>query len=170
MLRRWQREESWGSDLEPAGGVADLSAPARSPAPAPPLIQTLPTDTPAAPELTNPAIDAYRVATGRTPNPVQAQQIATMVTDLAIWQRVLTDWQANGWQVGAVANMLDRSAKEAGVAAPAPSEPPPSVLAIHTYPGLDLDQRDVWIRRFHAATTPAEKRAVVKRLEQEHPQ
>jgi hypothetical protein len=66
--------------------------------------------------------------------------------------------------------MLDRYRKDVGLAAPAPSEPPPSVVVIHTYPGLEPEQRDIWIRRFHAAPTPAEKRAVVKRLEQEHPQ
>ncbi|MBX0329888.1 hypothetical protein K2Z83_19675 [Oscillochloris sp. ZM17-4] len=170
MLRRWQREDSWGSDLELISAMTDAPAAPRPLAPAPPLIQALPTDTPAASELTHPAIDTYRVATGRTPNPVQAQQIAATVTDLVIWQRVLTDWQANGWQVGAVAKMLDRYAKDAGVAAPAPSEPPPSVFTIHTYPGLEPEQRDIWIRRFHAATTPNEKRGVLRRLEQEHPQ
>ena len=170
MLRRWQREGSWGSDLEPVSAAADVPAPPRPPAPAPTLGQGMGVDAPAAPDLTHPAVEAYRVAIDRTPNAVQAQQIAATVTDLVSWQRVLTDWQANGWQPGAVAKMLDRYRKDIGLAAPAPSEPPPSVFAIHTYPGLEPEQRDIWIRRFHAAPTPAEKRAVMKRLEQEHPQ
>ena len=68
-----------------------------------------------------------------------------------------------------MAKMLDRYRKDAGLAAPAPQDPPPSLVVIHTYPGLDLDQRERWIRKFHAAATPAEKRAVLNRLEQEHP-
>ena len=94
-------------------------------------------------------------------------QIRETVSDLATWQRVLTDWQANGWKEGAVANMLDRYRKEAG--APPDDGPPVSVSAIHRHPGLSDTQRDAWIRKFHAASTPAEKRAVLSRLAQEHP-
>jgi hypothetical protein len=161
MLRRWQREGSWGSDLEGEGG--DVAAPPPRAvggiAPAPPAAA------PAA--LPHPAVSAYRAAFGRDPNAVQAQQIRETVSDLVTWQRVLTDWQANGWKDGAVANMLDRYRKEAGT--PADDGPPVSVAVIHTYPGLDLDQRERWIRKFHAAATPAEKRAVITRLAQEHP-
>jgi hypothetical protein len=66
-----------------------------------------------------------------------------------------------------VANMLDRYRKECGTAGAELA--PVSVAPIHTYPGLEPEQRDRWIRRFHAAATPPEKRAVLARLEQEHP-
>jgi hypothetical protein len=46
---------------------------------------------------------------------------------------------------------------------------PISVVVVHRYPGLTDEQRDLWITRFHAAETPAAKRAVVARLEREHP-
>lgn len=174
MLRRWQREGSWGSDLEGEAGEALGSLPVATPAGprgTPPTRPTRADDptaaapTPAAPP--HPAVVAYVDAFGRTPNGVQAQQIAETVADLTTWRQVLTDWQAHGWKEGAVANMLDRYRKEAAPAAD--DGPPPSVGAIHTYPGLAPEQRDRWIRKFHAAATPAEKRAVLNRLEQEHP-
>jgi hypothetical protein len=125
-------------------------------------------DLPVASDVTeHPAIAAYAAAFGRAPNRVQAAQIAESVADLATWQRVLTDWQANGWQAGGVAKMLDRYRKENGIAVAV--EQPVSVFTIHTYPDLSDAQRDGWVRRFHAAATAAEKRAILKRLEQEHP-
>lgn len=175
MLRRWAQEGSWGSDLagEDAGEPARAARPRlrlpRVPA-AEREVSANPTDAaPAAGDTGHPAIAAYEAAFSQAPNRVQAEQIAATVTDLAVWQRVLTDWQANGWQPGAVAKMLDRYRKDTGTAAPPAGEPAPSVRVIHTYPGLDLDQRERWIRKFHAATTAAEKRAVLARLEQEHP-
>lgn len=188
MLRRWADEGSWGSDLagedagEPAGAMrpreshaaraeraAPVGGPALETAPAGALPGPASSANPVTSDTEHPAIAAYKAAFGQTPNRVQAEQIAVTVTDLAVWQRVLTDWQANGWQPGAVAKMLDRYRKDTGTTVPATSEPAPSVRVIHTYPGLDLDQRERWIRKFHAATTPAEKRAVLARLEQEHP-
>jgi hypothetical protein len=46
---------------------------------------------------------------------------------------------------------------------------PLSALPIHMHPGLSDEQRDRWIYRFRAATTPIEQRAILDRLEQEHP-
>lgn len=174
MLRRWQREGSWGSDLEGEAGEVLSSQPAtmsawpRSTSLARPTRADEPTTVAPTPATApHPGVAAYVDAFGRIPNAVQTQQIAETVADLATWRQVLTDWQAHGWKEGAVANMLDRYRKEAAPAAA--DDPPPSVAAIHTYPGLAPEQRDRWIRKFHAAATPAEKRAVLSRLEQEHP-
>ncbi len=115
----------------------------------------------------HPAIAAYIAAFGRTPNAVQITQITETVTDNAAWQRVLTDWQANGWQSGGVAKMLDRYGKEAGT--PVVEEQPVSVAEIYTYPDLEDAVRDRWVNRYHAATSSAEKRAVITRMKKEHP-
>lgn len=45
----------------------------------------------------------------------------------------------------------------------------PSALPIHTHPGLSDEQRDRWIRRFRAAPSPYEQRAILERLAREHP-
>ena len=114
----------------------------------------------------HPAIAAYIAAFGRTPNAVQITQITETVTDNAAWQRVLTDWQANGWQSGGVAKMLDRYRKDAiGIT----SETPLSIMWIYGHPDLTCDERGEWIRKFHAAPTAAEQRHVVVRLLQERP-
>lgn len=172
MLRRWAQEGSWGSDLAGEHAAKPTKAvphPRLRLPRVPEAERELPAAAPVTANPQHPAIAAYRAAFGRTPNQVQAQQIAQTVTDLVCWQSVLTDWQANGWQAGAVAKMLDRYSKDGSGSVPAVSEPTPSVRVIHTYPGLDLDQREHWIRKFHAATPPAEKRAVLARLQQEHP-
>lgn len=160
MLRRWYEEGSWGSDREgqEPGPKAPGEAPGRSRAGVEPLPDTL---------QQHPAVRAYTEALHEAPNAVQARQIAEVVTDLDTWRQVLTDWQLNGWAERSVGKMLDRYQKLAAPAAS--SEPPPSVAAIHNYPGLTPEQRERWIRKFHAATTPVEKRAVLARLEQEHP-
>jgi hypothetical protein len=53
--------------------------------------------------------------------------------------------------------------------APLEPERPLSALPIYQHPGLSDEQRDRWIYRFRAVTTPAEQRAILARLEQEHP-
>jgi hypothetical protein len=160
VLKRWCEEASWGSDREA------VEAPPRSPAE--PSPRPRPAGAPPHDEaLRHPAVAAYVAALHETPNAVQAAQIAQTVTDLAAWRQVLTDWQLNGWGERSVGKMLDRYQKR--LAPGAAGEAPPSVGAIHTYPGLTLEQRERWIRKFHAAATPAEKRAVLSRLEQEHP-
>jgi len=195
MLRRWAEEGSWGSDLPcedasrssqrsrlrlPRIQTPTTAAPAapaepETPPAAPAAPETLPASAPAPAvvpvtgDTEHPAIAVYKAAFGRELNPVQAEEIAKTVTDLATWQQVLRDWQLEDWQAGGVGKMLDRYQKKLPGGAPAASERAPSVRVIHTYPGLDLDQRERWIRKFHAATTPAEKRAVLARLEQEHP-
>jgi hypothetical protein len=52
---------------------------------------------------------------------------------------------------------------------PAVPDRPLSALPIYTHPGLSDEQRDRWIRRFRAALSPYDQRAVLARLEQEHP-
>ncbi|NTW97844.1 MAG: hypothetical protein HGB28_04765, partial [Oscillochloris sp.] len=54
-------------------------------------------------------------------------------------------------------------------ALPAVPEPLLSALPIYQHPDLTDEQRDRWIYRFRAVTTPAEQRAILVRLEQEHP-
>lgn len=160
MLRRWCEEGSWGSDRE--GQEPAIKAVSEAPGRPRTGAETLP-DT----LLQHPAVRAYSETLREVPNTVQARQIAETVTDLAVWRQVLTDWQLNGWGERSVGKMLDRYQKSAAPAMA--SEPPPSVAVIHTYPGLTSEQRERWIRKFHAATTPVEKRAVLARLEQEHP-
>jgi hypothetical protein len=175
ILRRWREEGSWGSDREagealPQASAAPFPSGAREPEPrdgqrATPA-QESPRATPA--HEAHPAVRAYVEALHEAPNAVQAAQIAATVTDLAAWRQVLIDWQLNGWGERSVGKMLDRYQKS-HPAAVEPKEPPVSVVIIHRYPGLTDEQRDRWIGRFHAALSPAEKRAVIKRLEQEHP-
>jgi hypothetical protein len=160
ILRRWREEGSWGSDREatelPQRGDPEAAARPR-PAAEPPPVEA----------QRHPAVRAYVEALHETPNAVQAAQIAETVSDLDAWQQVLTAWQLNGWGERSVGKMLDRYQKSASPGLG--GEVPPSVALIHTYPGLTPEQRDRWIRKFHAATPPAEKRAVLARLEQEHP-
>jgi hypothetical protein len=158
LLRRWERENSWGSDLEDDEPPTPTARPASKAAPAP-----------APDDMAHPAVVAYTAALREAPNAVQAAQIAATVADLDAWRQVLTEWQLNGWAERSVGKMLDRYLKTLPAGAVTP-EPPPSVAAIHVYPGLTPEQRDRWIRKFHNAATPAEKRAVIRRLEQEHPQ
>lgn len=160
MLRRWCEEGSWGSDREVAESpLHGASEPA-------PRRRT--TEPPLGEIQQHPAIIAYIETLRETPNSVQAAQIAETVVDLEPWRQVLKDWQLNGWGERSVGKMLDRYQKTRSATTPAP-EPPPSIAVIHTYPNLTAEQRERWIRRFHAAATPSEKRAVVTRLEQEHP-
>ncbi|NNJ13301.1 hypothetical protein EKD04_023535 [Chloroflexales bacterium ZM16-3] len=163
MLRRWREEGSWGSDREAA--VLPLP-PQRGAHEAPPLTRPAAEPLPAEAQR-HPAVRAYVEALHETPNAVQAAQIAETVSDLNAWRQVLTDWQLNGWGERSVGKMLDRYQKSASPGGGV--DVPPSVALIHTYPGISPEQRDRWIRKFHAAATPAEKRAVLARLEQEHP-
>ncbi|MBX0329911.1 hypothetical protein K2Z83_19790 [Oscillochloris sp. ZM17-4] len=52
---------------------------------------------------------------------------------------------------------------------PVVHERPLSALPIYQHPGLTDEQRNRWIYRFRAVATPAEQRAILARLEQEHP-
>lgn len=67
-----------------------------------------------------------------------------------------------GWVVSAL-----RALPEDG-GEPAPDRPV-SVAPIYDHPGLDADQRSDWLMRFRRAQTPYEQRAVLARLEREHP-
>lgn len=46
---------------------------------------------------------------------------------------------------------------------------PVSAHPIYFHPGLDADQRSNWLMRFRRAQTPYEQRAILARLEREHP-
>lgn len=188
ILSRWSQDDQWGSDLllnplplperssrrsqhdateggVPAAKPPDLPVPStrhETLQDAPPPQQPQRTETHA-------AVALYTTTLGKRPNTVQIAQIAATVTDLGCWQRVLTEWQANGWKATAVAKMLDRYGRETGLTRPIDAEPPPSARVIHYYPGLTMDERDLWIRRYHRAETPTEKRAVLAWLEREHP-
>jgi len=176
MLRRWQREGSWGSDLEAEGDAGPASATPRSePAPPAPVSEGSNRPIPAAaPEacaaMAHPAIAAYVTAFREAPNTVQARQITETVSDLTVWNQVLTDWQLNGWGERSVGNMLDRYQKGlAGGEVGAADDRPLSAAPIYNHPGLSDAQRDRWIRRFRNAKTPAEQRAILAQLDKEHP-
>jgi hypothetical protein len=53
---------------------------------------------------------------------------------------------------------------------PVEPERPLSARPIYFHPDLTAEQRSQWLIRFRRAQTPAEQRAVLMRLEQEHPQ
>jgi hypothetical protein len=87
---------------------------------------------------------------------------------MAVWGQVLTDWLANGWNVKAVAKMLDAYQKRSGSAPVA--EERVSSLEIDLAPIHPTD-RGLWSNRFHEARTNAEKRQVLERFRawlQEH--
>ncbi len=153
MLRRWQREDSWGSDLEieREASIALLSRPTieKVEPPAP----LLPTDKSTQPEaLSHPAVVRYETTFGHRPNLVQAQQIAEAVSNLSIWERVLTDWQAHNWRADSVPKMLDRYRTQAGAVPGAPaSASVPNILEIYHYPDIDDAERQRWLYRFSHA-------------------
>jgi hypothetical protein len=170
VVRRWQEGCCWGSDLD---GAADStpSTPTVLPHDAPSLPPTgqqaaQPDD--AAPAAEPPAIAAYRAAFGTRPNTVQINLITATVRDLTRWEQVLTDWQANGWNTRSVASMLDRYTKGGAADASLPVAPV-SVQAIYHHPDLTDPERDRWLKKFHAASTPQEQQAILTRLHQEHP-
>lgn len=198
VLRRWHQESSWGSDRisnypegqpnlrlvpgeEPTPHTAEHALSRRATGSRTARSRTLTIPATSKPSeyavriersstsSSHPAIEAYVTAFGRCPNAVQTNQIVGLVADLSLWERVLTDWQANGWKETSVANMLDRYCKERESAAVPKSEQRPSVGVIHYYPDLTMDERERWIRRFHAAETVGEKHAVLERLKREHP-
>jgi hypothetical protein len=161
ILRRWREEGSWGSDREVQ------ESPPRPPTSASSRLRPA---VEAVPEEAHPAVVAYVEALHEAPNAVQAAQIAATVTNIDTWRQVLHDWQLNGWGERSVGKMLDRYQKNApGAATAAGAEPAPSAMPIHTHPSLSDEQRDRWIRRFRAALNPLEQRAILARLEQEHP-
>ncbi|NNJ13065.1 hypothetical protein EKD04_022320 [Chloroflexales bacterium ZM16-3] len=67
------------------------------------------------------------------------------------------------------ADHLDDLALPDAIPVPVVPERPLSALPIYQHPGLSDEQRDRWIYRFRAVATPAEQRAILARLEQEHP-
>jgi hypothetical protein len=68
------------------------------------------------------------------------------------------------------AHLEDLSLSDADMLAlPAAPEPLLSAVSIYQHPNLTDEQRDRWIYRFRAVTTAAEQRAILARLDQEHP-
>jgi hypothetical protein len=110
----------------------------------------------------HPAVSLYIERTGQQPNSVQVDSMGT-ITDLSVWGQVLNEWLANGWNLKAVAKMLDAYGKRTG-AVPA-AEERVSSLEIDM---ADIDGADkgVWSNRFRDAPTAAEKRKVIDRFRQ----
>jgi hypothetical protein len=98
---------------------------------------------------------ATRLATRPT------EQVARVIAQARARQGVR---DVAGWVVSAL-----RALPETDVRQPDTVERPPSPLPIYTHPGLSDEQRDRWIRRFRATPSPYEQRAILARLEQEHP-
>jgi hypothetical protein len=169
MLRRWQRENSWGSDLE-TEREASVALPNRptigttsSSSATPPAEEGTPS-----PALMNPAVMRYMATFGHQPNLVQAQQIAEAVRDLTIWDRVLTDWQAHNWRADSVPKMLDRYATLSGGVSVTPAgTPAPNILEIYHYPDIDDQERQRWLHRFSHAG-PADQVAIMARFREEY--
>ena len=106
----------------------------------------------------------------------RAQEIIVKVTDLPVWEAVLTNWQVQyqaraNW--GHFEGLLERYAREmaAGSAPPAGSAALPDLSArwMQLHPGLSVDERNAWVGRFRGSKTPAEKRALLTRFLAEHP-
>ena len=89
-----------------------VSAPAEPPAakPAPPTSsrKTKKAQTPPDPNMTHPAVVAFRELARRNPNHVQAQAIAETVTDVDTWRANVTRWLTAGWSPVNVSGMLAR--------------------------------------------------------------
>jgi hypothetical protein len=182
MLRRWQREGSWGSDLE-FDREAQAALPARpangtaAPSPIPPLHGiAAPTPVPFAGELSVPspaalplAVARYIETFGNQPNSVQAQQIVEVVSDITVWDRVLTDWQAHNWRADSVPKMLDRYRTLSGAAPDSSaSAPKPNFLEIYQYPDIEDSVRQRWLYRFSHAG-PAERITIMAQFRKEYP-
>ncbi len=106
----------------------------------------------------------------------RAQEIIVKVTDLPVWEAVLTNWQVQyqaraNW--GHFEGLLERYVREmaAGSAPPAESATLPDLSTrwIQLHPGLSVDERAAWVMRFHRAGGKAEKRALLTRFLAEHP-
>jgi hypothetical protein len=177
ILRRMARQGTWSTAelvRQPHETLREAAAPPTArPAEAAQVARGKPRPPQAAPAAPSgpehPAITAYTAAFGKKlTDAVQRQLITATVTNLEAWQKVLTDWRANGWTATAVAKMIDRYQKEMGTA-PAASEAPLTSARIADHPDLTPEERSGWMTRFRHATTTADKQAVMNRFLKEHP-
>ena len=178
ILRRMAKAGVWTTAelvRQPHETLRETVAPPPSPAeaekvargkPRPSEAEKVAPSGPAQPE--HPAIIMYTTAFRTKLNDVQRQQITATITNLDAWKKVLDDWQANGWKDGAVAKMIDRYLKETGTV-PASSAAPLTKAIIHDHPDLTPEERSSWLLRYHHATTPADKQAVLARFAKEYP-
>jgi hypothetical protein len=170
ILDRWRADGCYGSDApayERRNGTGQPHGPGAAAPQALAHGDDAPPASPALAEELHPAVRLYMERTGQQPNPVQVESLGG-VTDMAVWGQVLTDWLANGWNVKAVAKMLDAYQKRTGSAPVA--EERVSSLEIDLAPIHPTD-RGLWSNRFHEARTNAEKRQVLERFRawlQEH--
>jgi hypothetical protein len=115
------------------------------------------------------AVARYQEAFGHQPNSVQAQQIAETVSNITVWDRVLTDWQAHNWRADSVPKMLDRYRTLSSTAPDgSDSTPKPSLLEIYEYPDIEDSVRQRWLYRFSHAG-PAERIAIMVQFRKEYP-
>lgn len=153
-----------GRLVPPTPSAAQERGGARTPPPSPPLVNASPPAVVAS-ESTEAERQlrtfGVRVDTARQLADRPVSQVERVI-ELARARSDIRDRAA--WVVSAL-RALPAHEPEADVT----EDRPPSVVIIHRYPSLTDQQRDRWIRKFHAAVTPAEKRAVIARLEQEHP-
>ena len=86
-----------------------VSAPDEPPAPEPaPKPKRTATKKPTDPNMQHPAVVAFRDIAHKFPNHVQAQAIATTVTDVSLWQDTVKRWLTLGWSPVNVDGMLAR--------------------------------------------------------------
>jgi hypothetical protein len=175
VLKRWKDEDSWGSDAEnpEPGRRSGSEEQAAEETTRPPVARATlsaarnkATSRQQQPTTPMPAVEQYTRLTGQEPNAVQVDAIAQTVTDLDAWKHVITDWQAHGWNVANVADMLDRYRRQTGTQ---PQEERVSDMPIIMHPDLKDEERDDWLYRFRQASTPPEKRAVLEQFKSEHP-
>lgn len=166
MLRRWTREDSWGSDLE-----SDREAPSAPPSrPVTGTAETRPSAPPSeVPDSPpDPAVARYSATFGHQPNQIQMQQITSTVRDLAVWERVLTDWQAHNWRSDSVPKMLDRYRTLAAASGDSSTKARvPNLLEIYQHPNIEDTERQRWLYCFtHAG--PAERVAIMAKFREEY--
>lgn len=86
-----------------------VSAPDEPPAPEPaPKPKRTATKKPADANMQHPAVVAFRDVAQKFPNHVQAQAIATTVTDVPLWQDTVKQWLTLGWSPVNIDGMLAR--------------------------------------------------------------
>ncbi|RRR74470.1 MAG: hypothetical protein EI684_07020 [Candidatus Viridilinea halotolerans] len=195
ILRRWSLDGSWGSDattfrsteiriadhnsgnqantlrIASAEGDRTVIAPATTDlaSQAPEMRVDIDQEKHDTAFVIHPAIQAYINTFGQTPSIAHVQLITNAISDMQTWNRVLTEWKANNWKSGSISGMIDRYCREMGVPNAIASAKTTNISEIYDHPDLTSEERGLWIRRFHNATTQAEKRNVILRMRQKHP-
>lgn len=182
-----QRIDTAATVAPPAGAQAAPAKPdrvprgkAKKPASAPAAAAAAPT-VPAQAEAQagHPVIAVWRRFAGASValTPARVQQLIAQVTDLAVWEVVLTNWQAQyaarpgGPNWAHVDGLLERYTREvasgratAGAAKPIPA----MILDEHPEP-RDPQERSRWFKQYQAAQGPAAKQDVLRQFLQTYP-